>query len=272
MFLKRKKTVIFASALVGFFSLALSPTVKAEVTITPRNNGDVVVSPGNGGCTVLFNSRGEIITNGSSCSDRDINKARQAMDSYRREQNADDHNGRGGYADSEAGGPDFWEVTGVANNDFGLKAKPSLDSAFTVRGLRNGTLLRNLGCKNHNGDRWCRVEVRNNPSQKGWARTQYLRESGGSSSSNRSGDYADSDAGGPDFWEATNFNADFLGLRRKPDQDAVIDFRVKKGTILRNLGCKKHDDVRWCQVQVKDKPDQKGWVKGEYLRESSGSH
>jgi hypothetical protein len=74
---------------------------------------------------------------------------------------------------------EYWEVSGVKNNDLGLKAQPSLDSAFTVRGLRNGTILRNLGCKNRNGDRWCRVEVKNNTSKTGWARTQYLRESNG---------------------------------------------------------------------------------------------
>jgi uncharacterized protein YraI len=270
-----KQTKIIVTAILSLLSLSIVDGVRAETTIDPVDNGNLSVTgmiPGNG-CTVLFSSQGEIIQKGNSCSSREINKAQDAIDSYLREQNADDHNGRrGGYADSETGGPDFWEVTGVANNDFGLKAKPSLNSAFTVRGLRNGTILRNLGCKNQNGDRWCRVEVKNNPDQKGWARTQYLRESSGDRSANRSGDYADGDAGGPDFWEATNFNADFLGLRHKPDQDAAIDYRVKKGTILRNLGCKKHDDVRWCQVQVKDKPDQKGWVKGEYLRESSGSH
>jgi hypothetical protein len=171
---------IIAPAILSLLTLTIAPKTHAETVVTPRNNGDVEVSPGKGGCTVLFDSRGDIITKGRSCSDRDLNKARQAIDSYRREQNADDPN-------------------------------------------------------DHRGD------------------------------------YADSDAGGPDFWEATNFKADFLGLRRKPDQDAVIDFRVKKGSILRNLGCKKHDDVRWCQVQVKNKPEQKGWVKGEYLRESSGS-
>ena len=124
-----------------------------------------------------------MIEKGNSCSSKEINKAQKAMDSYVREQNssAGDESPRngGGYADTEAGGPDYWEISGVKNNDLGLKAKPSLDSAFTVRGLLNGTILRNLGCKDRNGDRWCRVEVKKNPSQTGWARTQYLRESNG---------------------------------------------------------------------------------------------
>jgi hypothetical protein len=106
------------------------------------------------------------------------------MGSYLREQNAnegDEHHPQGGdYADGDTGGPDFWEITGVPNNDLGLKAEPSLNSQFRVRNLHNGTLLRNLGCENHGGDRWCRVEVRDNPSQNGWARMQYLRESSGS--------------------------------------------------------------------------------------------
>jgi SH3-like domain-containing protein len=271
-----KPTRIFVPALLSVLSLTMVNGVHAETTIKPADNGNLSVTgmiPDNG-CNVLFSPQGRMIEKGNSCSSKEINKAQKAINSYVREQNlsVSDEHPSGGYADSEAGGPDYWEISGVANNDLGLKAKPSLDAAFTVRGLHNGTILRNLGCKNHNGDRWCRVEVKNNTSQTGWVRTQYLRKSNGDRRSNGSNGYADGDAGGPDYWEATNFNADFLGLRRKPDQDAQIDARVKKGTILRNLGCKKHDDVRWCQVQVKDKPDQKGWVKGEYLCESSGSH
>jgi len=180
-----KNLRVLVPTIMGLLALTTANVVHAETTISPADNGNFSVTgmiPGNG-CTVLFSHRGRMIEKGSSCSSKEINKAQKAMDSYVREQNssAGDESPRtgGGYADTEAGGPDYWEISGVKNNDLGLKAKPSLDSAFTVRGLRNGTILRNLGCKDRNGDRWCRVEVKKNPSQTGWARTQYLRESNG---------------------------------------------------------------------------------------------
>jgi hypothetical protein len=186
-----KSIRIFVPAILGLLSLTIANGVRAEITINPADNGNFSVTgmiPGNG-CTVLFNPRGAVVQQGSSCSQKEIRKAQDAMDAYLREQNAsdDDENRRGGnYADSDAGGPDFWEITGVPNNDLGLKTEPSLNSSFRVKGLHNGTVLRNLGCENHGGDRWCRVEVRDNPSQNGWARMQYLRESGGSSHHNGS--------------------------------------------------------------------------------------
>lgn len=176
-----KNLRVLVLTIMGLLALTTATVVHAETTIDPADNGNFSVTgmiPGNG-CTVLFSHRGRMIEKGSSCSSKEINKAQKAIDSYVREQNSsaeDEHPSRGR---TEDGGPDYWEISGVKNNDLGLKAKPSLDSAFTVRGLRNGTILRNLGCKDRNGDRWCRVEVKKNPSQTGWARTQYLRESNG---------------------------------------------------------------------------------------------
>jgi len=47
-----------------------------------------------GGCNVLFNRGGRIVNQGSSCSRGDVNEARDALDSYMREQ--------GSYASDEA--------------------------------------------------------------------------------------------------------------------------------------------------------------------------
>jgi hypothetical protein len=271
-----KNLRILVPTMMGLLALTTANGVHAETTINPSDNGNLSVTgmiPGNG-CTVLFSPQGRMIEKGSSCSSKEINKAQKAIDSYVREQNAsadDEHRPkRGDFADGEAGGPDFWEISGVANNNLGLKAQPSLDSGFTIQGLRNGTILRNLGCGNHNGDRWCRVEVQDNPGKKGWARMQYLRESGGSSRSSSPRDsFADGDAGGPDFWEISGVANNNLGLKAQPSLDSSFTVEgLRNGTILRNLGCKNHNGDRWCRVEVQKNPSQKGWVRMQYLRES----
>lgn len=83
------------------------------------------------------------------------------------------------YADGLTGGPDYWEVTGVGAGDtLSLRKEPS-PSAQLIAHFANGTVLRNLGCKNTRGQRWCRVESVDNSSTRGWANGRYLRESAG---------------------------------------------------------------------------------------------
>jgi hypothetical protein len=83
----------------------------------------------------------------------------------------------GDYADGLAGGPDFWEVTGVAAGDqLNLRSEPSAKAGVVV-GLLNGTVLRNHGCEIHGGQRWCQVSMRDDPSRRGWVAGRYLRES-----------------------------------------------------------------------------------------------
>jgi len=151
-----KNLRVLVPTIMGLLALTTATVVHAETTISPADNGNFSVTgmiPGNG-CTVLFSHRGRMIEKGNSCSSKEINKAQKAMDSYVREQNssAEDEYPSRGRADRNTDDPDYWEISGVKNNDLGLKAKPSLDSAFTVRGLRNGTILRNLGCKDRNGE------------------------------------------------------------------------------------------------------------------------
>jgi hypothetical protein len=83
--------------------------------------------------------------------------------------------GRAPRGDDLAGGPDYWEVTNFDTPFYGLSSKPALGSPFVAR-VRKGTVLKNLGCERHNGDRWCRVQLRDDPRVEGWARGQYLRE------------------------------------------------------------------------------------------------
>lgn len=83
-------------------------------------------------------------------------------------------------------------------------------------------------------------------------------------------DFADSLAGGPDFWEVSGVAAgDQLNLRREPTSQAGVIVAMPNGTVLRNHGCEMHGGQRWCQVSMRDDPQNRGWVSGHYLRESS---
>lgn len=81
------------------------------------------------------------------------------------------------FADSLAGGPDFWQVDGVPPGDtLSIRTAPSARAPLAAE-VRNGTILRNLGCRISKGQRWCRVERRNG-SAAGWAAGRYLIEGG----------------------------------------------------------------------------------------------
>lgn len=83
------------------------------------------------------------------------------------------------YADGLTGGPDFWQVEGVAAGDnLKMRAAPS-PQAGVVASFANGAALRNKGCKNAQGQRWCRVETLGATKQAGWVNGHYLRESAG---------------------------------------------------------------------------------------------
>jgi len=83
------------------------------------------------------------------------------------------------YADGLTGGPDFWQVTGVAADDMlNIRKDASANGALVTR-VANGTILRNLGCKNSRGQRWCRVEQAKEPNTRGWVNGLYLREASG---------------------------------------------------------------------------------------------
>lgn len=83
------------------------------------------------------------------------------------------------FADGLGAGPDFWAVTGVADDDtLNVRRGPSTD--FEVLGeLANGTVVRNLGCRIESGSRWCRVRELVDQPAEGWASGRYLRESAG---------------------------------------------------------------------------------------------
>ena len=65
---------------------------------------------------------------------------------------------QGDFADGLAGGPDFWEVTGVpAGDTLNMRKGPSTKDSV-VMAFANGSVLRNKGCRMEGGQRWCQVE------------------------------------------------------------------------------------------------------------------
>ncbi len=145
--------------------------------INTRSDGKYDVNMPSG-CVVLFNNAGGLIQKGSSCSNSDVKQAKDAINSYLREQNDNDSENMNEDSREERSrsGPEYVEVTGVANNDLGASEQPALGSKFVARKIRNGTVLRNLGCSKHGGEMWCQVELRDNPTWKGWVRQMWLRE------------------------------------------------------------------------------------------------
>lgn len=81
------------------------------------------------------------------------------------------------FADGLAGGPDYWEVTGLARRDtLNMHASASPNDRV-VDELDEGDVVRNLGCKLVQGHRWCRVARPDDNRPKGWVAGRYLRES-----------------------------------------------------------------------------------------------
>ena len=84
--------------------------------------------------------------------------------------------GGGDFADGLMGGPDFWEVSGLAANRTVNMRSDAARSAPVVEKLAMGTILRNKGCRMEGQQRWCRVELPENAEVGGWVAGQFLRE------------------------------------------------------------------------------------------------
>lgn len=82
----------------------------------------------------------------------------------------------GDFADGLRGGPDFWEVKGLARGRTVNLRREASRSAAVVDRLAEGTILRNKGCRLEGSQRWCNVERQGAPSISGWVAGQFLRE------------------------------------------------------------------------------------------------
>lgn len=88
--------------------------------------------------------------------------------------------------------------------------------------------------------------------------------------SGQASDFADGNAGGPDFWQIANVpRGDLLNIRSRPSAKASIVVRLSNGTILRNRGCRISAGTRWCKVERKNGSGA-GWAAGRFLIEAGG--
>jgi uncharacterized protein YgiM (DUF1202 family) len=71
-------------------------------------------------------------------------------------------------------GVQFWRVTGVPANDvLNMRSGPSTYNRITGA-LGNGDKVRNLGCRNEHGSRWCKIRMRSDMKEEGWVNARYL--------------------------------------------------------------------------------------------------
>lgn len=79
------------------------------------------------------------------------------------------------FADGMAGGPDFWQVQGLAEDSL-LDVQSAAGAGDVVGQVANGDILRNFGCAKAGEEIWCQVEATDGSALKGWADNSYLRE------------------------------------------------------------------------------------------------
>ncbi len=162
--------------------------------------------------------------------------------------------------DDLAGGPDYWSVTGLASNErLGVRLEPRSGSDVLAT-LKNGEIVRNLGCKISGGARWCKIRSTTGMDVTGWVSGSYLRES------------AAPGAGGggasPQYYFVRGLSAgDTLNVRTKPSTQGDVIARLSEGAKVRNLGCEQSGQTRWCRIRTTGGVEVTGWVNARYLRE-----
>ncbi len=163
------------------------------------------------------------------------------------------------------GGPDYWEVRGLpAGGRLNVRRDPTTRSPVLAT-LREGEVVRNLGCRMTGNMRWCRIRSTIGMDVTGWVAGRYLREYTGRPPG---GGWSGGGGSGPDTWVVTGLPAgDTLNLRAQPSAQAQILARLQPGVRLVNLGCRLVGQTRWCQVRTIGGVDLTGWVNARYLRE-----
>ncbi len=175
----RTRTSSFACFAIFFAALFLAAGAHAKPRVTPVGDGTVSVALD--GCTVVFDAKGDVLSRGGGCKDKQVRKAKNQFAAYEKENKgksaASQHKkGDKAAAAKKGDGPDEWMVRNVRGNAFGLQAKPSEKAPYVARGIRNGARMQNLGCGQHEGATWCQVEYGKNT---GWVQRRYLADIGG---------------------------------------------------------------------------------------------
>lgn len=162
------------------------------------------------------------------------------------------------------GGPDYWAVRGLSSNQkLGVRLKPESGSAVLAT-LKQGEIVRNLGCRMTGATRWCKVRSTTGIDVTGWVAGRFLRES----ASPELVRPPEGGAGGPDFYVVAGLTAgDTLNVRSQASTQGSIIAQLATGAKVRNLGCRQSGQTRWCQVRTTGGVVVTGWVNGRYLRE-----
>lgn len=78
------------------------------------------------------------------------------------------------FADGLAGGPDWWQVSGISEGALNIRSGP--DTRYDVIGkAQNGEAAQNRGCRMTGQTRWCSIRVDGSGVQ-GWVAGRYLVE------------------------------------------------------------------------------------------------
>ena len=143
-----------------------------------------------------------------------------------------------------------------------VRAGPT--EVFPVVGrLGYGAHVRKGVCVGGGSAEWCRIEAMDG-SVSGFVAGRYLVQGAARPP-------AASEDGGPDYWQVTGIGrGDRLNVRREPSANAPALATLSEGEIVRNLGCRRVNDARWCQIRSTTGMDVVGWVAGRYLTESAG--
>ena len=79
------------------------------------------------------------------------------------------------FADGLAGGPDWWQVSGVGDGDaLNIHSGPATRYEVVSK-AQNGELMQNRGCRMTGAERWCNIRVYGSGVQ-GWVAGKYLIE------------------------------------------------------------------------------------------------
>lgn len=82
-------------------------------------------------------------------------------------------------------------------------------------------------------------------------------------------DFADSLAGGPDYWRVSGLaEGRNLNVRSGPRTVYPVKGKLQNGETVQNRGCRMSGDVRWCEVRASGS-GLSGWVSAQFLVEGS---
>lgn len=165
--------------------------------------------------------------------------------------------------DGLTGGPDYWEVRGLGSNELlGVRLEPKSGSPALAT-LKNGEIIRNLGCKRVGNTRWCRIRSITGIDVTGWVSGSYLRESRGpveiqppAQGGGTSGIYVVSGLA----------SGDTLNVRTRPSTQGDVIAQLSRGARVQNLGCEQSGQTRWCRIKTTGGVSVTGWVNGRYLQ------